>query len=212
MQQCRVHGCVCGFSPSLSGDVSVRAAGNALFKAARKGHETKVLRILNKHQDPTRIVNYKNFLGWTSLHYAAYHGRCVTAQALLQHNAEVNAATNLGWTPLHHATYKGRCEVVQVLLSNNANLYMTTDREKHTCLHCAAINGDKDIVRLLLQTTTSPADPERVAHFLEAKDIHGMTAATLARENSHAAVADEIEHAARSTAVHAMSPPLAEGD
>lgn len=59
--------------------------------------------------------------GWSPLHGAAFRGKLVMVNRLLDAGADINLQTNLGQTPLHLAAYEGNLEVVKKLLQAGAN-------------------------------------------------------------------------------------------
>lgn len=56
--------------------------------------------------------------GDTPLHHAARQGHTATAKYLIEHGAEVAAASALGATALHHAAGIGVCVCVYLILFN----------------------------------------------------------------------------------------------
>jgi ankyrin repeat protein len=88
--------------------------------------------------------------GWTKLHFAAGRGEVSKVIALIDRNADVNAAAGtFRSTPLIHACEEGRLEVVSLLLAANAN-YKLVDHRKWTPLHWASLYNHLEIVQILL--------------------------------------------------------------
>lgn len=80
------------------------------------------------------LVLYRN-VKFFEQHYAARSGHRDVCCLLLNHGAEVNAATTAGSaTPLHRAAYMGHANIVQLLLSHGANPHLT-DSDGMTALH-----------------------------------------------------------------------------
>ena len=71
-----------------------------LIEAAKQGAAEDVRTLLHSHPD---LINRKDELGATALHYAAFGGHRALVQLLVQHGAEINAtddrfgATPTGW-------------------------------------------------------------------------------------------------------------------
>jgi len=76
-------------------------------------------------------------------------------QALLQHGADVNAASHDGHVPLHDAAARGLVEISTVLLANGADANIQATNGE-TALLGAAINGHVAVVELLLQHGADP--------------------------------------------------------
>jgi Ankyrin repeats (3 copies) len=71
-----------------------------LIEAAKQGAVEDVKVLLDSHPE---LINMKDELGATALHYAAFDGHCAVVHLLVQHGAEINAiddkfgATPTGW-------------------------------------------------------------------------------------------------------------------
>ncbi len=71
-----------------------------LIEAAKQGAVEDVRIVLQSHPE---LINTKDELGATALHYAAFDGHCTVVQLLVQYGAEINAiddkfgATPTGW-------------------------------------------------------------------------------------------------------------------
>jgi ankyrin repeat protein len=110
-------------------------------------------------------------LGKTPLHLAAISNQTNIAQLLIKHGAKVEAYDNSGFTPLHCAAWQGSSEVAALLLKNKANPdtgvipsnpvlptpMMRPDQSLvgDTALHLAAINGQTNLVQILLKSGAS---------------------------------------------------------
>jgi ankyrin repeat protein len=100
------------------------------------------------------LVNARNSLGKTALHYAAQRGHYLVALYLLKHlHADGNALDNYRCSPLHLAALNGHKHIVQLLLdihSNfNINIHCRNNLGK-TALHYAVAGQHLDIVNLLI--------------------------------------------------------------
>jgi ankyrin repeat protein len=87
----------------------------------------------------------------TSLHFAATEGQKEIAQILVTKGADVNATNKNGITPLMCAMMgQGDCkEVAEFLIAHGANINAKDSMGK-TSLHVAILNGQSDMVILLL--------------------------------------------------------------
>lgn len=86
------------------------------------------------------------------LHWASERGYERLAGALLDHGSYVGALDCNGWTPLLHAAANGHAGIITKLLNKGANIEAKSywgDRE--TALHCAALEGQEEAVRVLVQ-------------------------------------------------------------
>ena len=92
-------------------------------------------------------------IGWTPLHYALLgrYGQSPvlqTVNTLLEHGADVNAATPaMGWTPLHLAAYldgEDAFEIVQTLIERGANVNARTRIGGWSPARVARENGERN--------------------------------------------------------------------
>ncbi len=101
----------------------------------------------------------------TPLHIASRLGNVDIAMLLLQHGADVDAATKDSYTPLHIAAKEGQDEVASVLIEHGASPTATTKRG-FTPLHLAAKYGNMKVAKLLIQKD-APVDAQgKVIFFL----------------------------------------------
>lgn len=95
-------------------------------------------------------VHAANREGVTSLMKAAFAGNARLVRALLDAKAQVNLKDIVGRTALHIAARQGHVEVMELLLAAGADGSAQDSRFLGTPLHHAAIGGNADAVRCLL--------------------------------------------------------------
>ncbi|KAH6653770.1 ankyrin repeat-containing domain protein [Truncatella angustata] len=128
------------------------------------------------------IMDEPAHLGWTAVHFAAYHGSAATMELFgeLYHD-NINMVSVSGHTPLHLAAFANKQGIVELILGNKPSIESQTPvlggnersitattiprREMKTILdvdprspkgrtplHIAAMNGKLDIVQALLES------------------------------------------------------------
>lgn len=152
------------------------------FEAAAVGDAESLARAVDA--DP-QIVQDRSGDGWTALHLAAAFGTPEAAHLLLDRGAPVDAvSTNAQKNqPLHAALALGRNpQTIQILLEAGAdpNARQTGG---YTAIFSAAAANRRDLVELLV---VHGADPAVLNDF-------GQSAASFARERSHAELADWLD-------------------
>ena len=122
-------------------------------------------------------VNAKARNGWTPLHVAALWGHASVARVLLAHGAEVNARAEDASEPLRSSVSTSRChkDVPGLLMKKRTRFRRDTIRTVMTPLHAAALNGQKDLVLLLIE---KGAD-------IDAKARNGWTPSDVAAKWGH---------------------------
>ena len=118
-----------------------------LHKAAREGDMFRAKLILAVQ--PGR-VNSIDGMQRTLLHWAARQGHVDMAELAIAKGAHLGPQDAGGFTPLHHAIQRGRRETALLLLANDAPTNVRDYQSKCAPLHIVAANGDKDMVRLML--------------------------------------------------------------
>ncbi|XP_052283274.1 transient receptor potential cation channel subfamily A member 1-like isoform X2 [Dreissena polymorpha] len=99
------------------------------------------------------LLNEKDDLGCTPLHYASKEGHLVAIDDLISLGAVINAKDNEKKSPLHFAARYGRYNTCRRLLDSpmGSNIINETDGDGLSALHFAAQNGHTKIITLLMQ-------------------------------------------------------------
>ena len=138
-----------------------------LIEAAKQGAAEDVRTLLHSHPD---LINRKDELGATALHYAAFGGHRALVQLLVQHGAEINAtddrfgATPTGWAieylremggflaieldDVAYAIQRGDVDWVARFLKRFPALRRASDREGRPFRKLADQSGNPQIVGL----------------------------------------------------------------
>ena len=119
-----------------------------IFDAALKADSVLVTLLLE--QDPKRAT-YRDPVGMTALHYAAWSGHAGIAERLIARGAVVDANDGGGVTPLGTAVRWGNADVMRVLIAHGARTDMRDDHGR-TLLHLAASYDHVEIMRALLDS------------------------------------------------------------
>ena len=98
-----------------------------------------------------------------------------------KNGAPVDWQNGHGQAPLHGASGGGNTETVMLLLRNKCDVNVTTEKG-HTPLICATRNNNMTIARELVWSDCD----------LEKRDEEGKTAAEVAREKGHDALAEYL--------------------
>ncbi len=111
-------------------------------------------------------IDARNAEGNTPLMFAAVEGSTEIVWILLNNKADVNAVNNSGAAPLCLAK---NAEIARMLIERGANVRAVA-KNGSTMLHCAALTGDPEVVKLFLKMKLDP----------DAKDSDGLTPFDLA--------------------------------
>ena len=166
-------------------DEAARLAGEAnsltIWEAAALGRDDQVRQALDRDAS---LVNAYGADGNTPLGLAAFFGKPVTVRLLVERGADVSAVARnyMKVQPLHAAVAGRNAEAVALLLGRGADPN-ARQQVGYTPLMGAAGAGRADLVDLLLRHGADPA--------LTSED--GKTAAAVAREHSHEALAARLE-------------------
>ncbi|KAK6062546.1 hypothetical protein SCUP515_13261 [Seiridium cupressi] len=126
---------------------------NAVHIAAYCGKHSILRVLLLASPDRLTYVNAINDDGKSALHIGAGQGHVEVVRELLSFGAKSVFQDNDGETALHAATAAGSLLTVQLLLDRDLDgrLAHIADAAGHTPLHRAVMQGNEDVVRLLLR-------------------------------------------------------------
>jgi ankyrin repeat protein len=120
-----------------------------LLDAASIGDLEGVKAAIEDGADPDYVSN--GVFGQSALKVAAAHGYVDVIELLLKRGANINIVDEDGSTPLMYALLHENNNAVKILVANGADVRRAGGIWGHTPLHLAAMNGDPDIVKLLLE-------------------------------------------------------------
>ena len=157
------------------------AAALTIWEAAALGRDAEIEQLLGS--DPA-LVNAPAADGHAPLGLAAFFGHASSVRLLLERGADVHAAArnDMKVQPLHAAVAGRNLEAVAAILDRGADPN-ARQQAGYTPLMGAAANDREDIVDLLLARGADPS--------LASDD--GKTAALVAREHGHPALAGRLE-------------------
>jgi ankyrin repeat protein len=116
---------------------------------AQKGDLEGVKTLLEK--DP-QLVNAKDSLGRTPLHWAARGVHFELIKYLVKKGADVNVKDNVNIVPLSSIASRGHKEAGEFLIKNGANINVEKDATGNTPLSYAVSRNQKDIVNLFISS------------------------------------------------------------
>ncbi|KAJ8100488.1 ankyrin repeat-containing domain protein [Lipomyces tetrasporus] len=151
----------------------MQTPSSRLRRAIISNSHTIVERLIRRF--PDLLLNTDMTNGWTSLHYAAYHGHfeiCVYL-TLLGHDADEISLDTLGYTPLHLSALKNHEQTTHFLAQKFPHtLDMPTSSSKtvgYTPLILASKEGNDASVNILLdfgaEIDKSDSEGSRAIHF-----------------------------------------------
>jgi uncharacterized protein len=149
--------------------------------AAKNGDTDEVAALLSMD---SRLTRTHDSDGWTPLHLAAHYGHADIVSIMLHNNApvDIRSTNTMANTPLHAALAGRRNDVSKMLIEAGADV----NARQHggwVPLHAAAANGDREMVDLLIARGADRA----------AINDAGVSAAAIARERGHGALADSLD-------------------
>ncbi|KAL2819344.1 ankyrin repeat-containing domain protein [Aspergillus cavernicola] len=152
----------------------------ALITACKEGNHIIAQILLNAGANPnTQAQHGSNSYphSRSPLYIACSPGNTSLVALLLEHGADVQAATQLGQKPLGIAATKNRADIITILLTHGAsvNAIVSNPRLHRTALIQAAEHGNLKSIQLLLSHNAS----------INHTDYYNRTALSHAAENGH---------------------------
>ncbi len=126
-------------------DEGVKISRNAVNVAAREGHIDIIKYLLENGAN----IEFKDYVGRTSLFLAAEKGNKDIVKYLLGKGANIEAKNRWGETPLIISAKIGHWDIVKYLVGKGANIEAKS-KWGETPLFLAAEKGNKDIVKYLV--------------------------------------------------------------
>ena len=127
--------------------VSQNSFSKNIFNAAFTNDIARVAELISQNKN---VVNERDDIGCTPIHYAAVKG-CTEAVALLiEKGANINERNDGGWAPIHFAGVKGDTEAIALFIENGANVNERGDGG-WTPIHYAAEQGYTEAIALLIE-------------------------------------------------------------
>ena len=166
----------------------LRNDGNsALFIAAANGRIECVELLLKNGA----IMDWKGIsTGATAFFVACQNGHYQVAKLLLKYKANINEPRHADNTrPIMVAVYKKHYKIVKLLIENDAHITHMNDN-KWSVFHCAAINGNIELFKLLHHQLVHIMnnDTKNVVKFINMGDVHNLTALHIVCMNGHESV------------------------
>ncbi|CAN6545475.1 unnamed protein product [Malus baccata var. baccata] len=129
------------------------------------------------------MVEVRDEIGWTPLHYASLRGNLKAAQLLIQNYKTSKFACyikdELGMSALHVAAYAGHTQIIQLLIDRCPDICDCVNHKGQTALHAAVLGEKINVVKYVLKKPI-------LARLINEADNDGNTPWHLAaiRENS----------------------------
>ena len=124
---------------------------NIFHNAAKKNQCYSIIFFFEKLQKltpKTLILDIKNELGITPLHYACYYGNKNAMDLLLDLGANINSVDNNNLTPLHYAIKSGNEKIIKKLLVRGADKFIKS-KDGLSCFDMAKELKNNDIIQFL---------------------------------------------------------------
>ena len=185
---------LCGAAPLPAASATASATADAraeaiaeletyYFEAARSGDQV----LIKEYVKQGFPVDARTPQGYTALILAAYHGQLDTVKGLIALGANPCAKDQHGSTALMGATFKGELAIARLLLSQPCTQANDQNRDGQTAAMYAALGGNGKLIEMLRQRGAN----------LKLQDAKGNTAASIARQQGAAALAEQIDRSAR---------------
>ncbi|MCJ1243058.1 hypothetical protein MMC30_000254 [Trapelia coarctata] len=161
----------------------------AIHAAARSGNTTALTRLLQDPRVNVDMPERETATGGrnTPLYEAVKSQHHDAVEILLNNNADPNSRSIDDWTPLMMAAELGDVKLMQMLINAGALIEVVCEKEGRTPLHLAARKGRRVAVKYLVE---GGAD-------VNAKDVEGATALSLAAAGKFNSVVEVLQKAAR---------------
>ena len=148
------------FQFRISRNIKSQLGRTVLHAAAITGRPDILEYLLRRLSSGSLDLGFRDFYGWTPLHYAAGEGHLHCAELLLELGGgaiEVNCKNNSGGTPFHKAADNGHVDCAELLNKYGADVNQQDEWWGRTPLHNAICRGRTGFVKFLLENTE--ADP-----------------------------------------------------
>jgi len=122
---------------------------DAMRWASKEGLDKVLLVLIETKGVIKEIVNVKDRIGKTALHYASLNGHAIAVRILLENGADPEIPAACTMTALHLAALCGHVAVVRELLDHNAVVDSLT-LDARTPLHIAIQKSQIEVMKLLL--------------------------------------------------------------
>ncbi|SJK85940.1 26S proteasome non-ATPase regulatory subunit 10 [Babesia microti strain RI] len=136
---------------------------NLLLQASFWGNLEEIIHCL----DSGAYVNYSDQVGRSAIHYSTALGSLDCVKFLISRGADVNAVDLKSWTSLHIAVTKNYTIVAKLLIDAGADVKALLTHKcapsrrvgvYSTCIHFAAIKGNVEMTKLLMENGLSIND------------------------------------------------------
>ncbi|CAH9098660.1 unnamed protein product [Cuscuta europaea] len=142
-------------SGAVSGSVmDAESLRNDVYTAAAYGDMKKLQRLVEREGC---LVSEPDGLGYYALQWAALNNHVASAQYIIEHGGDVNAADHTGQTALHWSAVRGAAQVAELLLQEGARLNVA-DMYGYQATHVAAQYGQTAFLYYIVSKWN--ADPD----------------------------------------------------
>lgn len=99
--------------------------------------------------DSGALVDKKNFMGYTALHWTAFSGRVEAVELLLSRGADIEARTDDGKTAVHIAAWRGHLQYLRHIAELGADLSASTATGQ-SAVHFAVVGNFQLLCQFLV--------------------------------------------------------------